>query len=84
MRRQWVGSVPYLSAVAVLVAARTHAGLTQRELAARLEQPASYVGKVETGERRLDFVEFVYWARALGVDPAALMGQIGDALSKAT
>jgi len=41
--------------------------LTQAELAARLEQPQSYVSKFEIGERRLDFVETLRVCEALGV-----------------
>jgi transcriptional regulator with XRE-family HTH domain len=39
---------------------REAAGLSQRELAARLDLPHSWIAKVECGERRLDIVEF-YW-----------------------
>ena len=60
------------SLLAVLVASRREAGLTQRELAERLGKPASYIGKIETGERRLDLVEFVAIAKALKVDPRVL------------
>lgn len=37
--------------------ARKQANLTQAEVAERLGKPQSFVSKVETGERRLDFVE---------------------------
>lgn len=36
---------------------RTHAGLTQTEVASALEKPQSYVSKYESNERRLDLVE---------------------------
>jgi len=51
-----------------IVEARHAAKLTQVELAARLGKPQSYVSKAENGEWRLDFVEFVELARAIGVD----------------
>ena len=51
----------------VLVETRKSKGLTQQELANRLDRPQSYIAKVETGERRLDVVEFLEWASALGV-----------------
>ncbi len=51
-----------------LKAARESAGLSQRELAARLEVPHSWVAKVESGERRIDFVEFFRFLSACGRD----------------
>ena len=51
-------------------------GLTQAELAGRLRRPQSYVAKVETGERRLDVVEFVEYARAIGMKPEDLLALI--------
>ena len=49
-----------------LIAARTTAGLTQTELAARLRCHQSFVARVESGERRVDVVELIVLARALG------------------
>jgi transcriptional regulator with XRE-family HTH domain len=51
-----------------LKAARESAGLSQRELAARLDVPHSWVAKVESGERRIDFVEFYRFLAACGRD----------------
>jgi len=48
-------------------------------LAKRLGRPQSFVAKYEGGERRLDVVEFMTVARAIGADPVALL----RALSKA-
>jgi transcriptional regulator with XRE-family HTH domain len=58
--------------LAVLVASRREAGLTQADLAKRLGVVPSWVAKVEIGERRLDLVEFVALSRALKLDPAVL------------
>ena len=46
--------------------AREASGLSMRDLACRLGKPHSYVQKVESGERRLDVVEFVWYCRAVG------------------
>ena len=51
----------------LLIAARERAELTQAQVAARLSRPQSFVSKYETGERRLDVVEFVAVCRALGI-----------------
>lgn len=58
--------------MAVLAASRREAGLTQRQLAARLKRPHSWVSKIEAGERRLDVLEFCEIAKALKVDPVEL------------
>jgi transcriptional regulator with XRE-family HTH domain len=36
---------------------REQAGMTQVQLATRLGKPQSYVSKVESGERQMDFLE---------------------------
>lgn len=40
-----------------------------RDLATRLNKPHSYVHKVEQGERRLDVIEYVWYCKALGLEP---------------
>src|ERR1700737_4764043 len=57
----------------LMVRTRKAAGLTQQALALRLKKPQSFVAKYEGGERRLDVVEFIAIARALGEDPLKLM-----------
>lgn len=58
------------------MAARKAAGLTQVEVAGRLKQPQSYVSKYESGVRRLDVVEFLAVARAIGFDPGRLIEEL--------
>lgn len=52
---------------------RMDAGFSQRELAARLRVPHSWIAKVENGERRIDLIEFCWFASACGVDPVAIL-----------
>ena len=52
-----------------LVALRKAAGLTQRQLAARLGREPSFVARLEQGERRLDVVELAWLCKACGSDP---------------
>ncbi len=61
---------------ALMITARKAAGLTQQVLALRLNRPQSFVAKYEGGERRLDVVEFIAIARALGADPLKLMAKL--------
>jgi transcriptional regulator with XRE-family HTH domain len=61
---------------AELVAARKNAGFSQRELAARLKVPHSWIAKVESGERRIDLVEFGRLMLACGRDPVRVAGKL--------
>lgn len=61
---------------AVLVASRHDAGLTQRELAAKLELPQAILAKVERGHRRLTVSEFIRLAAALEVSPSTLLERV--------
>ena len=38
--------------------------------------PQSFIAKVESGERRLDVVEFVHIARLLSINPEAVVRKI--------
>lgn len=73
----------YALFLAAIVQARKDAGLTQSELASRLGKPQSYISKAERGERRIDVVEFLELAEALGIDPAAILSaEMGGTSSK--
>ncbi|WP_235526204.1 helix-turn-helix domain-containing protein [Caulobacter sp. Root1472] len=64
----------------LLVEARKSYGLTQRELAARLGKPPSFVAKIEVGERRVDVVEFIAISRAIGVPDDGLLADLAATL----
>ncbi len=49
---------------------RNAAGLSQRHLAAALRVPHTWVAKVESGERRIDLVEFGWFCAACGASAA--------------
>lgn len=83
MQRAWVVSPDYRRAIDTIRAVREAAGLSQREVARRLGKPVSFVNKIELLERRLDIVEFVVLARALGVDPHVLLDDVLPAVSEA-
>jgi transcriptional regulator with XRE-family HTH domain len=57
----------------LLKARRKAAGLTQTVVAQRLGKPPSYVAKYEGGDRRLDVLEFIDVAAAIGFDPAGVI-----------
>ena len=60
-----------------LIDARQHNNLTQQEVASRLGKPQSYVSKYESGERRLDVVEFLEVCEALKVKPISILKRLG-------
>ncbi len=68
-----INSDEYHSFLECLISARKNANLTQQELADRLSKPQSFVSKYENRERRLDIVEFIHIARAIGVNPSEVL-----------
>jgi len=59
----------YAAFASLLRDERKKAGLTQAKLAKKLRRPQSYVSKYERGDRRLDVIEFIELAWAVGFDP---------------
>lgn len=76
MQRGWVGSPGYRALIDALSSLRSELGISQRELARRIGKPPSFVNKIELFERRLDLLEFVVIAEAMGLDPAALLRRL--------
>jgi len=66
----------YKRLLAALRNARAHAGLSQRELGARLKVPHTWVAKVESGERRIDVVEFGWFIAACGRKATAVFARL--------
>lgn len=61
----------------VLIEARKSQKITQQTVAEALKKPQSFVSKYESGERRLDVIEFFAVAKALGQDPLRLLQEMG-------
>ena len=76
MERPWVTSPSYEAAIQTVVEARRAKGLSQRDLAARIGKPRSFVSKIENRERRLDFLEFIAVAHGLALDPLELLARV--------
>ena len=66
-------SADYARLISLLVATREKAGIRQHTLAESLDVPQSFVAKYEGGDRRLDVIEFLAIAKALGADPLKLL-----------
>lgn len=56
----------------LMLALRREAGLSQRQLAAKLGRERNLVGRLELGERRLDVVEFYWICKACNANPEAV------------
>ena len=62
----------------LLIDARQCAGLSQAEVAARLNRNQTFVSKYERGERRIDVIEFLEVVRILGGDPTTIIRQLEE------
>jgi transcriptional regulator with XRE-family HTH domain len=56
--------------------ARLRHGLRQQDVAQALGRPQSFVAKVESGERKADFVETLDLCAAVGLDPKTLLKKL--------
>jgi len=66
----------YRALIELLAAERRRLGLNQQELADRLGQRQQFVSRYELGERRLDVIEFIDVAAALGLSTNVLIAGV--------
>ncbi|PLX37893.1 MAG: transcriptional regulator [Hyphomicrobiales bacterium] len=71
-----LGSARHTALIAYLIEARERAGLTQTELAEKLGEYQSFVARLESGQRRVDVIEFLELAEVLGFDAAVAITKI--------
>jgi transcriptional regulator with XRE-family HTH domain len=62
--------------VAALRKAREIAGISQRQLSERLQQPPNWIQRIESLERRVDVAEFITIAKAVGADVTKLFREV--------
>ena len=68
-----LGSSRHKALIEFIIKKRDDADLTQVQVAKRLKRYQSYVTLIETGQRRIDVVEFMDIADAIGFDaPSAI------------
>lgn len=60
----------------LFVSRRQELRLSQRALCEKMEVVSSFVGKVETGDRRLDIFEFIAYCKGLELDPVVILQEI--------
>ena len=68
-----IRSPAHRALIAALREARRQAGLSQHEVARRLKRPQSFISAYESGDRRLDVLEFLRIARAVRADPCEIL-----------
>jgi transcriptional regulator with XRE-family HTH domain len=71
-----LGSAQHIALVKLIIARREAAGLTQVELAKGLGEYQSFVARLESGQRRIDVVEFILLSKILNFDPAAAIAKL--------
>lgn len=76
----WVPPEQHKIVGGALAAMRRNAGLTQQDVAERLGKPQSFVSAYEAGQRRVDVLELARIARALGLEPELVFGEVMRAL----
>ena len=76
-----LSSDAYVAFVEELIAVRREHGVSQTELARRLSKPQSFVSKNERRQRRIDAVEFIAIAEALGLTAPELVARIRGVLA---
>jgi transcriptional regulator with XRE-family HTH domain len=67
---------PHVALREALREIRLSAGLSQEQLAERLETKQSFISKYERGERNLDFLEVIRVCRACNYDPCELVRRV--------
>lgn len=77
-----IHSDEYGAVLEKLIQMRELAGLTQRDLAKKLDRENSFVWRIEHGERRLDVVEFFWVCEALGQDAKAVYAGLAREFAK--
>lgn len=63
----------YIRLQEMLIETRHTKNLTQVEVANRLGKPQSFVSKYESGERRLDVIEFIEVCKALSANALSII-----------
>lgn len=62
--------------MSLLKDAREEFGFTQLELADALGEYQSFVARLESGQRRIDVIEFLKIAQILKFDPCEMIGKL--------
>lgn len=73
-----LGTDRHSALIALLISEREAAKLSQVELARKLGQYQSFVARLESGQRRVDVVEFIKLAEILGFDASLAVKKLSE------
>jgi transcriptional regulator with XRE-family HTH domain len=59
--------------IELILAARKQAGIRQVQLAKKLKRSQTWIARLESGERRLDVIELIELAEAIGFDAPGIV-----------
>jgi transcriptional regulator with XRE-family HTH domain len=71
-----LGTKRHRALIDFLVARRDALNMSQAQLASRLGEYQSFVARLESGDRRVDVVEFMKLGEILGFDPAKVISNL--------
>jgi len=71
-----IGAARHRALIEKLIEAREAAGFTQTELARKLGEYQSFVARMESGQRRIDVVEFLRLSETLDFDSLSVLKQL--------
>ncbi|MBD9446556.1 helix-turn-helix transcriptional regulator [Rhizobium sp. RHZ01] len=77
-----LGSKRHKALIELLIAKREAAGLTQVDLATKLGEYQSFVARLESGQRRVDLVEFLELSDLLKFDAVEVLEAIAQIPSR--
>ena len=62
--------------VELIIHARKEAGIRQVQLAKKLKRSQTWIARLESGDRRIDVIELLDLADAIGFDALDILGQL--------
>ena len=71
----------YMAMLRLLRKTRQSVGVTQEELATRLDETQTFISKCERGERRIDVIELRKFCEALGIPLSKFVRDLERVLS---
>ncbi|MDP8163294.1 helix-turn-helix transcriptional regulator [Pasteurella skyensis] len=63
----------YQKIIQYLISTRKKKGITQQQIANKLDKPQSYIAKIERCERKLDILEFIELCEAMNTSPITIL-----------